>query len=107
MDDSGERLYFGNRIPFLAHIGVHPGEMIPDQVTAKLDYSASLANSGGGMHGGSRMSALDFAMSAVVRSSDPSGLTSSTIEMKTSFIRPAVSDIAIEARCVHRGRSIV
>jgi len=62
-----ERLYFGNRIPFLARIGVHPGKMSPDQVSAKLDSSASLANGGGYMHGGSLMSALDFAMSAVAR----------------------------------------
>ena len=106
MADSSETLYFGNRIPFLAHIGVHPGEMTPDQVSAKLHFSTSLANSGGYMHGGSLMSALDFAMSAVARSSDPNELTSSTIEMKTSFIRPAASDIEIEARCLHRGRSI-
>jgi hypothetical protein len=64
-----ERLYFGNHIPFLAHIGVRPGKMSPDQVSAKLDFSASLANGGGYMHGGSLMSALDFAMSAVARSS--------------------------------------
>jgi uncharacterized protein (TIGR00369 family) len=104
--DSGETLYFGNRIPFLQHIGVHPGEMTPDLVSAKLDFSASLANNGGHMHGGSLMSALDFAMSAAARSSDPNELTSSTIEMKTSFIRPAESDLEIQARCIHRGRSI-
>jgi uncharacterized protein (TIGR00369 family) len=101
-----ETLFFGNRIPFLTHIGVHPGEMTPDRVSAKLDFSASLANYGGYMHGGSLMSALDFAMSAVSRSSEPNDLTSSTIEMKTSFIRPALSDVDIEARCLHRGRSI-
>jgi uncharacterized protein (TIGR00369 family) len=101
-----ETLYFGNRIPFLAHIGVRPGEMTPDRVSAKLDFSAPLANSGGYMHGGSLMSALDFAMSAVARSSEPDELMSSTIEMKTSFIRPAVSHVEIEARCIHRGRSI-
>jgi uncharacterized protein (TIGR00369 family) len=101
-----ETLYFGNRVPFLTHIGVHPGKMSPDRVSAKLDFSASLANSGGYMHGGSLMSALDFAMSAVARSSEPNELHTSTIEMKTSFIRPAVSDVDIEARCIHRGRSI-
>ena len=58
------------------------------------------------MYGGSPMSAFDFAMSAVAGSSDPNELTSSTIEMKTSFIRPATSDVEIEARCIHRGRSI-
>lgn len=106
MADSGETLYFGNHIPFLEHIGVHPGEMTPDQVSAKLDFSAALANTGGHMHGGSLMSALDFAMSAAARSSDPNGLNSSTIEMKTSFIRPCESDTEIQARCIHRGRSI-
>jgi uncharacterized protein (TIGR00369 family) len=105
-DVADETLYFGNRIPFLTHIGVHPGEMTPDHVSAKLDFSAPLANSGGYMHGGSLMSALDFAMSAVARSSDPNELATSTIEMKTSFIRPAAGDVDIDARCIHRGRSI-
>jgi uncharacterized protein (TIGR00369 family) len=65
-----------------------------------------LANSAGNLHGGSLMSALDFAMSAAARSSDPAGLAPSTVDMRTSFIRPADGDIEVIARCVHRGRSI-
>ena len=73
--------------------GVHPGKMTPDQVSAKLDFSASIANGGGYMHGGSLISALDFAMSAVTRSTDTNELISRTIEMKRSFIRPAARDV--------------
>ena len=67
--------------------------MTPDQVSAKLDFSASIANGGGYMHGGSLISSLDFAMSAVTRSTDTNEMISRTIEMKRSFIRPAASDV--------------
>jgi hypothetical protein len=38
-----ETLFFVNRIPFLTHIGVHPGEMTPDRVSAKLDFLTGTA----------------------------------------------------------------
>ncbi len=101
-----ELLYFGNRIPFLESIGVLPHELKLDYASARLNFRNSLANNAGNMHGGSLMAALDFAMSAAARSSDPAGLAPSTVDMRTSFIRPADSDIEIVARCVHRGRSI-
>jgi uncharacterized protein (TIGR00369 family) len=101
-----EVLYFGNRIPFLESIGVQPNELRLDYASARLSFNGSLANSAGGLHGGSLMTALDFAMSAAARSSDPAGLAPSTVDMRTSFIRPAESDVEIVARCVHRGRSI-
>jgi uncharacterized protein (TIGR00369 family) len=101
-----ELLYFGNRIPFLQSIGVQPNELQLDYASARLSYRSALANSAGNLHGGSLMSALDFAMSAAARSSDPAGLAPSTVDMRTSFIRPADGDIEIVARCVHRGRSI-
>ena len=99
-------LYFGNRVPFLELIGLRPNELRLDHATAQLQFRTSLANGAGNLHGGSLMSALDFAMSAAARSSDPAGLTPSTVEMRTSFIRSADGDVDIIARCVHRGRSI-
>lgn len=98
-------LYFGNRIPFLDLIGLQANELKLDEVSVSLKFNSSLANGAGNLHGGSLMSALDFAMSAAARSSDPAGLSPSTIEMRTSFIRPAEGDVEIVARCVHRGAS--
>jgi uncharacterized protein (TIGR00369 family) len=103
---SEETLYFGNRIPFLDLLGLTATELTLDNVSVHLKFNASLANSAGGLHGGVLMSALDFAMSAAARSSDPSSLSPSTIDMRTSFIRPAEDNIEITARCVHRGGSI-
>jgi uncharacterized protein (TIGR00369 family) len=101
-----EVLYFGNRIPFLQSIGVQPDELKLDYASARLSFRSSSANNSGNLHGGSLMSALDFVMSAAARSSDPAGLAPSTVDMRTSFIRPADSNILVVARCVHRGRSI-
>ena len=102
----GEALYFGNRIPFLELLGLHATELKLDMASAELTFNASLVNSAGFLHGGVLMSALDFAMSAAARSSDPAGLSPSTIDIRTNFIRPAPDDIEITARCVHRGGSI-
>jgi uncharacterized protein (TIGR00369 family) len=99
-------LYFGNRIPFLEVLGLKATELKLDSASAALTFNASLANGAGYLHGGVLMSTLDFAMSAAARSSDPAGLSPSTIDMRTNFIRPAPDDIEIIARCVHRGGSI-
>jgi uncharacterized protein (TIGR00369 family) len=99
-------LYFGNRIPFLGHIGLVPDTMVPDRVVARMPFRPELTNSAGVVHGGAIMAALDFAMSVAARSSDPDNLLASTVDMRTSFIRAGQGDLVVEGRCLHRGRSI-
>ena len=100
------RDYFGLRIPFLDHIGLVPGEMGNGVVTASLPLAREITNSRGEAQGGALMTALDFAMSAAVRSAHPDATGAATIDMNTSFLAPAVMDLVIEARCVKAGRSI-
>jgi uncharacterized protein (TIGR00369 family) len=108
MDDSANdagALHFGRRVPFLSTLGLKAGEMRRDEATVQLPFRPDLANSAGALHGGALMGALDFAMSAAARAHDP-GVMVATIDMRTSFLRPAQQDTSIIAKCVQRGRSI-
>ncbi len=81
-------LDFGADIPFVKELGfslqrMHGGE-------SELHYEArpEHTNSYGVMHGGAVMTLLDVAMATAARSDTPDmGVV--TIEMKSSFMRPA------------------
>jgi uncharacterized protein (TIGR00369 family) len=104
--DAQETLHFGRRIPFLGTLGLQAGEMTPKEVTVRLPFRADLTNSAGALHGGALMAALDFAMSAAARSHDAAGVQVATIDMRTSFLKPAGEDASIVAVCIQRGRSL-
>lgn len=98
--------FFGFDVPFMAHIGVVPVRLVVDHARVSLPFAADLANTSGAIHGGMLMSALDFAMSAVARSHDAEHYTVATIDMTSSFLAPALTEVEIEARCLRRGSSI-
>jgi len=100
------RDYFGLTIPYLDHLGVEPVKMGDGKATARLPMRPELHNSRGEFQGGSIMSAIDFALSAAVRASSPDATGAATIDMNTSFLAPALSDLTIEARVVKAGGSI-
>ena len=98
--------YFGLTIPFLDHIGLVPVSMGEGKASARLPMRPELHNSRGEFQGGSIMSALDYTLSACVRASTPDATGAATIDMNTSFLAPAHTDLTIEARVVKAGRSI-
>ncbi len=98
--------YFGARIPFMEHIGLVPVSISLDHAKASLPFRRELANTTGYVHGGMLMGALDFTMSAAARSGRFAGIGIATIDMNTSFLAPATTDLLVEARCLRRGRSI-
>jgi len=99
--------YFGLTIPYLEHLGVVPLSMGDGKASARLPMRPELHNSRGELQGGSIMSVLDFALSAAVRSSSPDATGAATVDMTTSFLAPALSDLTIEARVLKAGGSIV
>lgn len=98
--------YFGLKIPYLDHLGVVPVKMGDGKCTARLPMRPELQNSRGEFQGGAIMSVIDFALSAAVRASSPDATGAATIDMTTSFLAPAHSDLTIEARVVKAGGSI-
>ncbi|MBS0610612.1 MAG: PaaI family thioesterase [Proteobacteria bacterium] len=98
-------LDFGADIPFVKELGfalhrMHGGE-------SELRYVArpEHTNSYGVMHGGAVMTLLDVAMATAARSDTPDmGVV--TIEMKSSFMRPARGPMVARGRLIQRTRSM-
>ncbi len=101
------RDYFGLTIPFLDHIGLEPVSMAGGRASSRLPMRPELHNSRGEFQGGAIMAALDFTLSACVRASAEDATGTATIDMTTSFLAPALTDLAIDARVVKAGGSIV
>ena len=98
-------LDFGADIPFVKELGfslqrMHGGE-------SELHYQArpEHTNSYGVMHGGAVMTLLDVAMATAARSDMPDmGVV--TIEMKSSFMRPARGPMVARGKLIQRTRSM-
>jgi uncharacterized protein (TIGR00369 family) len=75
--------------------------------TAQIAYEArpEHLNSFGMVHGGVVMTLLDVAMASAARSLQPE-LGMITIELKTSFMRPAVGALIARAEVLHRTRNM-
>ena len=99
--------YFGLTIPYLDHLGVVPVSMGDGKASSRLPMRRELHNSRGEFQGGAIMSVLDFTLSACVRASAADVVGSATIDMNTSFLAPALTDLTIDARVVKAGGSIV
>ncbi len=97
-------LRFGAEIPFVAHLGF--ALELFDSGESAIGYTPQPAhlNSFAVAHGGACMTLLDVAMAAAARSvQKESGVV--TIEMKTSFMRPAPGDgsrLTAKGRLIHR-----
>ena len=98
--------YFGLEIPYLDFLQLEPVLCENDRAVTRLRLRNELLNSRGHIHGGALMSILDFTLSAAGRANDPLGSGMATIDMHTSCIEPATTDLTIEARCIRRGASI-
>jgi uncharacterized protein (TIGR00369 family) len=98
--------YFGLNIPYLDFLQLEPVLCQDDRAVTRIKIRDELRNSRGHIHGGAIMSILDFTLSAAGRSIDPLGIGMATIDMHTTCLEPAVSDLTVEARCIRRGSSI-
>ena len=117
MPNSGQpvtrRAFPGNlpvSIPFIESLGAHLQEMADGRAVATLTPRPEHMNSWAVVHGGVLMTMLDFVMAMAGRSArtDLAGENGGnlTVEMKTTFIRPAKGELTVKAQCLHAGRSL-
>jgi uncharacterized protein (TIGR00369 family) len=92
---------FGVNIPFVHHLGFEL--VLFENGLSQIDYEPQPEhlNSFHVAHGGALMTLLDVCMATASRSVTPEhGVV--TIEMKTSFMRPARGKLSGKGRLVHR-----
>ncbi len=96
---------FGVEIPFVHHLGFELN--VFDGGQSELAYQArpEHLNSNGVTHGGATMTLLDVSMAVAARSVQKDmGVV--TIEMKTSFIRPALGRLIAKGQLLHRTKTL-
>ncbi len=96
---------FGVPIPFVEHLGfvltLFDGGHSTILYTPRPEHLNSFAVT----HGGAVMTLMDVSMATAARSVYPE-MGAVTIEMKTSFMRPAIGLLRAEGRLLHRTRSM-
>lgn len=96
----------GARIPFVELLGVEVLAFEGGAAELALTLREELCNSWSVAHGGVTMTLLDVAMAHAARSPNQAGHPTSesvvTIEMKTSFMRPALGRLVARGRVLRR-----
>ncbi len=90
-------------IPFVEDLGIHLISAESGRSVIRLKTELRHLNSWGVVHGGVVMTLLDVAMASAGRSlrTDLGTGGNVTIEMKTSFLRPARGLIEVRGVCLH------
>jgi uncharacterized protein (TIGR00369 family) len=101
---------FPVRIPFLMSTGAELQRFADGEAEITLDVQEPHTNSFGVAHGGLQMTLLDVAMAHAARSRNldqPSGGPGLvTVEMKTTFMRPAQGRIRVLGQVLHTTASM-
>jgi uncharacterized protein (TIGR00369 family) len=97
---------FPLRIPFVEHLGMELWGFGDGKAELRVDLQESHLNSWEVAHGGVLMTLLDVAMAHAARASsshDPMTAPGvATVEMKTSFMRPAEGELRALAKLLHK-----
>ncbi|MCG3188675.1 MAG: hypothetical protein LKCHEGNO_00800 [Burkholderiaceae bacterium] len=104
MSDS-KRIAFPYRIPFVEELGLELHSVGDGRAELRVDLAEAHLNSWEVAHGGVLMTMLDVAMAQAARSAhrhDSAGPSVATIEMKTSFVRPAEGELRALGKLLHR-----
>jgi len=105
LDLPAQPLSFGVIIPFIHHLGFELWRF--EDGFSRLEWTPrpEHLNSFQVAHGGAVMTLLDVGMATAARSAIPqSGVI--TIEMKSSFMRPASGRLVCEGRTLHRAATL-
>ena len=106
----GEAASAAPRIPFVDLLGMAFGTWGSGESEIALESREDLCNSWGVIHGGVTMTLLDVSMARAARSPGQSGHPTSpgvvTIEMKTSFMRPALGRVIGKGKLLQRTASM-
>ena len=103
-------LQFPVRIPFVEELGLELWRFGGGEAELRLDLAEAHLNSWDVAHGGVLMTMLDVVMAHAARSvrgEEPGhGPGVATIEMKTSFMRPAEGQLRATGRLLHRATTM-
>lgn len=107
MEEGAQALAFGVRIPFVENLGFELLRFEGGHAAVRLRPRAEQLNIFGKVHGGVLMTLMDTTMAQAARTVQPDH-GAVTIEMKTSFFRPAEGSslIRAEGRLLHRTRAM-
>ena len=97
---------FPVRIPFVEQLGLQLQACADDRSELSLALAESHTNSWAVAHGGVLMTMLDVAMATAARSRDLQGPGVATIEMKTSFLKPALGALTARGHLLHRSATM-
>ena len=92
---------FEVHIPFVEHLGFELQLFEGGQATIAFNPRPEHLNSFSVVHGGASMTLLDVVMAHAARSVEPA-MGCVTIEMKTSFMRPAKGPLTAHGTLLHR-----
>jgi len=104
---SDHSIPFPIRIPFVEELGLQLHGAADGKAELRVDLAEAHLNSWEVAHGGVLMTMLDVAMAQAARSVQrhdgvSSGPGVATIEMKTSFVRPAQGELRAVGKLLHR-----
>jgi uncharacterized protein (TIGR00369 family) len=103
---NNQRIPFPYRIPFVEELGLELHSVGDGKAELRVDLAEAHLNSWEVAHGGVLMTMLDVAMAQAARSAHRgegvSGPSVATIEMKTSFVRPAEGELRALGKLLHR-----
>ena len=95
-------------MPFSVACGVEVDAAGPEEVKAKMEWSADRCTAGGVLHGGAIMTLADSAGGICAFLNLPEGAVTSTVESKTNFLRAVRSGTATATcRPLHVGRQTI
>jgi uncharacterized protein (TIGR00369 family) len=101
---------FAVRIPFVESLGIELVSARDGASHLRMAVQSVHENSRDMAHGGVVMTLLDVTMAQAARSAhrtgDRAGPGVMTIEMKTTFVRPAVGELTANGRVLHRTSSL-
>jgi len=103
---NSQRIPFPYRIPFVEELGLELHSVGDGRAELRVDLAEAHLNSWEVAHGGVLMTMLDVAMAQAARSANRhdgvAGPGVATIEMKTSFVRPAEGELRALGKLLHR-----
>ncbi len=99
-------LAFPMRLPFAESLGIELHVFEEGRAELRMDLEANHLNTWDVAHGGVVMTLLDVSMAMATRSTHPNAAQGgggvATIEMKTSFMRPAQGRLRAAGRVIHK-----
>lgn len=99
--DAPEPLGWGVDVPFISHLGFELRQWDGDGSEIGYEARAEHLNSLGVTHGGACMTLLDVCMARAARG-DNKDVSIVTVEMKTTFMRPAKGKLTGRGKLLHR-----